>query len=212
MPSAYEISFLEAIKIRRSTVTLAKTSPISDPRILNIVQHAIKYAPSPFHVQSCRAIVLFGKEHEKAWDIILETSRKNLPPPAFAQFESKFQSHKDSYGTVLFFEDSDAAKALPPNLQDLCAKNPDWAEHASGMNEFIAWTALCTEGLGCNLQHLQGFLEAGAREAWNIPETWSLRSQLVFGTPAGPPRGGIDKQFAPLDTRIKVYGSDKIEA
>jgi predicted oxidoreductase (fatty acid repression mutant protein) len=97
---AYRTPFLEAIKVRRSILSLAKESPISDDRIVMCVNHAIKHAPSPFNVQSCRAIVLFGAEHEKLWDIGMEESRKNLPPPVFAQYESKIQGFRDAYGTV----------------------------------------------------------------------------------------------------------------
>jgi predicted oxidoreductase (fatty acid repression mutant protein) len=120
---AYQTPFLEAIKVRRSILSLAKESPISDDRIVMcgkcpklvaasrlppqrnlllifLVNHAIKHAPSPFSVQSCRAIVLFGAEHEKLWDIGMEESRKTLPPPVFAQYEGKIQGYRDAYGTV----------------------------------------------------------------------------------------------------------------
>jgi predicted oxidoreductase (fatty acid repression mutant protein) len=97
---AYQTPFLSAIKVRRSILSLAKESPISDDRIVMCVNHAIKHAPSPFSVQSCRAIVLFGAEHEKLWDIGMEESKKTLPPPVFAQYESKIQGFRDAYGTV----------------------------------------------------------------------------------------------------------------
>ncbi|KAN0106327.1 Nitroreductase [Hyaloscypha variabilis] len=205
---AYRTPFLEAIKVRRSVLSLAKESPISDDRVLMCVSHAIKHAPSPFNVQSCRAIVLFGAEHEKLWDIGMEESRKTLPPPVFARYEPKIQSFRDAYGTVLFFEDSDAVRSLPPPLQEIIATSPDWYEHSSGMNQFIAWTALANEGLGANLQHLQAQLSkaVAADKSWNVPESWSLRAQLVFGKPTGPPRGGVEKQFAPLEPRVKVFG------
>jgi len=74
------------------------------------------------------------------------------------------------------------------------------------MNQFIAWTALCVEGLGCNLQHIQEHLMPGARATWNVPETWNLRAQLVFGKATGPPRGGVEKQFTPLEGRVQVFG------
>ena len=70
----------------------------------------------------------------------------------------------------------------------------------------LVWTALCAEGLGCSLQHYQPGISAAVQKEWNVPETWSLRAQLVFGTPMGPPRGGVDKKFAPLEPRLKVYG------
>lgn len=100
MASAYKVSFFEAIKIRRSILSVAKESPISDDRIVMIVNHAIKHAPSPFHVQSCRAIVLFGEEHEKLWDIGMQRSKESIPPEAFQNVEGKIKGFKEAYGTV----------------------------------------------------------------------------------------------------------------
>ena len=74
------------------------------------------------------------------------------------------------------------------------------------MNQFIAWTALNTEGLGANLQHYQKMIEKDVQATWNVPETWVLRAQLVFGTATGPPRGGVNKEFAPYEGRLLVYG------
>jgi uncharacterized protein len=98
--SAYRVSFLDGIKVRRSILSLAKESPISDDRIVLLVNHAIKYAPSPFHVQSCRTIILFGAEHDKLWDIAMEACQKSLPPPVFEQYKPKIQGYRDAYGTV----------------------------------------------------------------------------------------------------------------
>lgn len=100
MASAYRTSFLEAIKIRRSVLSLSKKSPIPDDRIELIVSHAIKHSPSPFNVQSCRAVILFGAEHEKLWDIGMASAKNTMPPPMFARLESKIQGFRDSYGTV----------------------------------------------------------------------------------------------------------------
>lgn len=53
------------------------------------------------------------------------------------------------------------------------------------MHQFIAWTALENEGLGCNLQHYNfsaTFVEQ-VHQLWNIPSSWKLKAQLVFGQP-----------------------------
>jgi predicted oxidoreductase (fatty acid repression mutant protein) len=90
-----------------------------------IVNHAIKHAPSPFNVQSCRVIVLLGKEHDKLWDIGMQRSKETFPPAAFAKYEGKIKGFQEAYGTVLFFEDSTAPEKMPPPLQQLLAKHPD---------------------------------------------------------------------------------------
>ncbi len=61
-------------------------------------------------------------------------------------------------------------------------------------------------GLSCNLQHLQAIISKDIAERWNVSESWSLRASSGSGSRPGPPRGGVDKQFAPLEPRAKVYG------
>lgn len=69
------------------------------------------------------------------------------------------------------------------------------------------WTALEAEGLGCNLQHYNPLIDVRIQTEWNVPTTWNLKSQLVFGTPRSdaPLK---EKIFSPLEDRIKVYGAE----
>ena len=71
-------------------------------------------------------------------------------------------------------------------------------------NRFAIWTALELEGLGANLQHYNPLINQKVAATWNIPQEWELNAQLVFGTPAAP---AGDKQFNPLEERLKVYGA-----
>lgn len=114
--------------MRRSVLSLSKESPISDDRIEMCVNHAIKHAPSPFNVQSCRAMILFGAEHERLWDIGMSTAKKTMPAPVFAQYELKNQGFRDGYGTVshpaqpsrekltLLLRFCSSRMLMPPNL------------------------------------------------------------------------------------------------
>ena len=70
-----------------------------------------------------------------------------------------------------------------------------------------AWTGLCDAGLGANLQHYQKYMGATMNEFAGVPKTWTGTAQLVFGTPNGPPRGGVDKPFADIEPRVKVLGA-----
>ena len=93
-------SFLDATKIRRSIIAIKKESPIPDKQIIDIVEHAILHAPSPFHIQSCRAIVLFKNEHEKLWDFARESAQETMPPALFTTIEPKVAGFRAGYGTV----------------------------------------------------------------------------------------------------------------
>lgn len=75
------------------------------------------------------------------------------------------------------------------------------------MSGKLVWTALEAEGLGCNLQHYNPLIDLRVQTEWNVPATWNMKSQLVFGTPA-PGASLKDKTFNPLEDRIKVYGAE----
>ena len=96
-------AFLDATVVRRSVVQIKAETVIPEERIVEIVQHAILHAPSPFHVQSCRAIVLFNDEHRKMWDVAKETVVTTMPPFVFASLEHKLKEYRGGYGTVSSF-------------------------------------------------------------------------------------------------------------
>ncbi|KAK4690161.1 uncharacterized protein P7C71_g6561, partial [Lecanoromycetidae sp. Uapishka_2] len=207
---ASKFSFLEATVMRRSTIDLKKDSTIPDSRIIEIVNHAILHTPSPFHVQSTRAVVLLHGDHDKFWDMAYAHAEKNYPPEMFqGRIVPNLKSFKGSYATVLFYDDPEAVNGMPPMLGNLIKSFPDWAEHSNGMAQYIAWTAFCAEGLGGNIQHYQknGLTEKISAE-WGLPAHWDLKAQMNIGTPNGPPRGGVEKAFADLEPRVKVFGKN----
>jgi predicted oxidoreductase (fatty acid repression mutant protein) len=65
------------------------------------------------------------------------------------------------------------------------------------------WVALESEGLGANLQHYSPLIDEQIAKTWNIPASWKLDAQLVFGTPTSEPG---EKTFAPIEDRFKVFG------
>jgi hypothetical protein len=72
------------------------------------------------------------------------------------------------------------------------------------MNTVNLWTALEAEGLGCNLQHFNPYIDQRIVAEWSIPASWRLKGQLVFGTPDGPPNP--NKTFQPVEHRVLVPG------
>jgi predicted oxidoreductase (fatty acid repression mutant protein) len=72
------------------------------------------------------------------------------------------------------------------------------------MTQHTIWTAFAAEGLGANLQHYNPLINSKVAAEWNVPETWELNAQLVFGTPAAPPN---EKTFQDVKERFKVYGA-----
>ena len=66
------------------------------------------------------------------------------------------------------------------------------------------WTALETEGLGASLQHYNPLITSQVLSTWDLPESWSLVAQLVFGKPVAP---AGEKTFGPIEgVRFKTFG------
>ena len=131
-------AFLTAVKDRRSIYTLAAESTVPNSKIEEIVKYAITWAPSTYNVQSARAVILFGAEHHKLWDIVQKhMSQVPLEGGMRGYIDSRIAGFKGAYGTVMWFEDQTA-------LDGLAAKNPmvgpmltEWSDHSSGIHQFI---------------------------------------------------------------------------
>lgn len=81
---------------------------------------------------------------------------------------------------------------------------PIWATHSDGMLQFAVWTALESEGLGANLQHYNPLIDAKVIDQWNIPQSWKLSAQLVFGGKTGE---AGEKTFQPIEEKFKAFGA-----
>ncbi|EIC13838.1 nitroreductase family protein [Kingella kingae] len=188
---------------RRSVYALNKDLPIAASEVAKIVEHAIKHTPSSFNSQSTRAVVLFGAEHEKLWDIAINELRKIVPAGNFQPTEDKLNMFKAAAGSVLFFEDQKVVKGLQEQFVAYAANFPVWADHADAMTQYAIWTALAAAGVGANLQHYNPVIDAEVAKTWNIPADWTLRAQLVFGGIAAP---AGEKAFNPIEERFQVHG------
>lgn len=194
--------FFTAVADRRSFYGISKEAVVSDDKIKEIIEHAVKHTPSAFNSQSTRVVLLLGKEHDKLWDITMEALRKIVPADKFASTEDKINSFKNGYGTVLYFEDNSVIESLQKQFELYKDNFPIWSEQTSGMHQFVIWTALEIEGFGASLQHYNELIENDVKKEWSIPENWKLIGQMPFGKPTAKPD---EKQFSPLEERIKVF-------
>lgn len=189
---------------RRSIYALSDNLPVSKDEIVDLVEHAILHTPSAFNSQSARIVVLFGEDHKKLWNITEETLK------AIVNDEEKFQGTKDKIagfragaGTIMFFEDKGVVRNMQEAAPLYADKFPIWAHQTSAMHQYVIWTALASLNIGANLQHYNPVIDDKVASTWNIDADWELNAQMVFGAieqPAG------DKEFQPLDKRMKVFG------
>ena len=194
--------FYSVLKERRSYYGINKDVQVSDERIKEIVEFAVKHTPSAFNSQTARLVVLTGKSHDELWNITTDTLRKVVGDRDFTGTQQKMVSFKSGYGTVLFFEDEAGVKSLQKQFPSYADNFPIWSNQASGMHQLVIWAALESEGLGASLQHYNPLIDEEVKKEWNIPSNWKLIAQMPFGNPTLQPG---EKEFQPIENRVKFY-------
>ncbi|MDR3191188.1 MAG: nitroreductase family protein [Lactobacillaceae bacterium] len=178
-----ENTFLELQAKRRSVYILGKDVKISDAELTDLIQTAIKEAPTAFNNQTVRAVILFGDQHEAAWDLVAESLKAvATSEEAFQATLEKMASFKAGYATVLFYTDTDVVKQFEEQFALYADNFYDWSEQGHGIAAYSVWLAAVTAGLGANLQHYNPLVDDKFAQAYDIPANWRLRSQLVIGS------------------------------
>ncbi|MEN5277051.1 nitroreductase family protein [Brucella sp. TWI432] len=196
-------SYIGALKQRRTQYALGKVLPLSKEATAELIKEAIKHSPSSFNSQSSRAVILFGAESDKLWNIAKEELRKIVPADSFGDTEAKINSFAAGAGTVLFFEDQDVIKGLQENFALYADNFPIWSEQASGMAQLSVWSALANENIGASLQHYNPLIDAEVAKVFGVPSSWKLRAQMPFGSNE---QAFGDKAFMDDAERFKVFG------
>lgn len=176
------IQTIELLRKRRTQYALGKTLPMSNEAVDALIREAVRLSPSSFNSQSSRAVILFGDEHLKLWNIVKETLRAIVPAEAFASTDAKIDSFAAGAGTVLFFEDQATVKKLQEDFALYAENFPGFSEQSGGMTQLAVWTALADVGIGASLQHYNPLIDAEVARTWNLPESWKLRAQMPFGS------------------------------
>lgn len=193
---------ISTLKNRRTHYSLSRKSPVSDDRIMELVNEAVLHTPTAFNSQNGRVVVLLKKHHDRLWQIAYDALKAVVPAESFPATAEKIDGFANAYGTVLFFEDLDTVKNLQDAFPLYQANFPVWSQQANGMLQSNIWVALSEAGLGASLQHYTELIDQQVRSDWNIPSSWKLTAQMPFGQPAGQPG---EKQFLPLEGRVRVY-------
>jgi len=196
-------AFLDALVERRTVYSLTSKSSISDKRIVEIVQHSVVHTPTAFNSQSNRAVVLFGQNHTKLWDMVAESLKKMLPPDRFEGSVGKIRSFQAGYATILYFIDTNVVTEFEQNYKTYAANFAPWAMQSVGMLQSNVWVALAKEGVGASLQHYSNLIEDEVRNVFEVPTSWSLVSQQPIGV-AGEGWKAPEKEVKPLEETVKV--------
>ncbi len=196
-------SFKETLQNRRTYYTISNKSLVSDKEIEDIIKFAVTHVPSAFNSQSTRVVLLLGENHKKLWQITKDTLQKIVPPDAFPATEAKIDgAFAAGYGTVLYFEDQSVVKGLQEAFAAYSDNFPIWSDQTAGMHQLTIWTLLEEAGFGASLQHYNPLIDEAVAKEWNLPSTWKLVAEMPFGVPT---QGPGDKEFKPLDERVKIF-------
>lgn len=194
--------FFETITARRSVYALGKKSPVTDERVRQVIEDAVKHVPSAFNSQSARTVILLGKAHDELWDHTLAVLKGIVKDPeALKQTEGRIGAFKAAYGTVLFFEDQSVVEKLQQDFALYKDNFPIWSQQSSGMLQFAVWTSFVHEGLSANLQHYNPLVDEWVYKKTGVPASWKLLAQMPFGTALAP---AGEKTFLPTADRVKV--------
>lgn len=173
---------IEIFTKRRSQYALGSNVDLTQDQLTDLIQEAVRQAPSSFNSQSSRAVILFGKQSDKFWQLTKDALRPLVPEDAFVNTEEKLNSFAAGVGTVLFFEDQEVVKGLQAQFPLYADNFPIWSEHSTGIAQFAVWTALSEANIGASLQHYNPVVDDAVAKAWDIPESWTLRAQMPFGS------------------------------
>lgn len=178
-----KLSTIENLKKRKSFYNLDRNVKVSDDEIIEFVKNAFYYTPSPFNAQNSKGVILLGENHDYFWGhIVMDTLRKKVNnDEKFKRTETKINSFKNAYGTVLIFEDMEIISNLQEKFPTYHDQFLEWADHSSGMVTMNLWVGFTEMGLGANIQHYNPIIDDEVKARWNIPESWKLKSQMVFG-------------------------------
>ncbi len=198
------MKYFEAMKNRRTYYNISKESFLKDDEIENLVRDAVKYTPSAYNSQSSRVVLLLKENHNKFWNIVMETLRQRVPADKFSSTEAKINSFAMGYGTVLFYEDQDVIKGLQEQFPRYAENFTMWSNHSAGMLQYVVWTGLESHGLGASLQHYNPIIDDEVRKQFKVPESWNLIAQMPFGNPTAKP---APAEYEDIEKRIKVFNN-----
>lgn len=193
------MEYLDALRSRRSQYSITNAINLPEEKLIEVVKEAVKHTPSAYNTQSTRALVLLGDSHKKLWNIVKEVLRAKIGEDRFVATEAKIdKSFLAGYGTVLFFIDEAEVKE---NAEKISENFYGWAKESAGMAQINTWIALSDLGLGANLQHYNPIIDEKTKAAFEIPENWTLISQMPFGEIVDSPNA---KEFKNVDDIVKV--------
>ena len=196
------MSYLDTLNKRRSVYALTKDLTVPADDVVKLVEDVIVASPSAFNMQSARAVVLLGDEHKALWDIVTNVLKQHVPADQFTPTQDKMNMFAAGAGTIMFFDDDAVIDSYKQQFAKYASAFDMFAAHGLGIAQGNVWNALAELGIGANLQHYNPIIDADVKARWNLPESWRLVSQMVFGGVAAEPE---PKDKLAASERVRVF-------
>ncbi len=174
--------YIDLIKNRRSNYSLGRNIEVDDERIIELVETAVLYNPSPYNSQASKVIVLFNEEHDRLWEAIKAALEQIVKPERFERTRRKIDGFKSAYGTILYFSDENIMDELREKFPKYAHNFTLWSQQSGGMLQYAIWTGLGTLNLGASLQHYNEVIEDQVREMYHVDPKYRLLAQMPFGS------------------------------
>ena len=197
-----EKDLLHYMKQRRTVKSLGNKVMHSRDDLTDLIKEAVHCCPSALNSQSVRVVILTNSAHFQFWQMVKGVQSKILSDYVVESALLKIDRCSDAYGTVLFFEDQDVVRALQKQKPLQAADFSIWSEQTSGMAQFAVWTALSSVGLGAALQHYNPAIDLETAMMFDLPASWHLKAQLVFGSVK---KSAQEKEYEEDETLFRVF-------
>ena len=195
------MEFMKALAKRRSVYALGNDLDLPDEAIADMIGECVKLTPSAFNAQNQRVVVMFGKHHERLWDIVFEEVKKVAPEEQLASSKEKIDGFKAARGSVLFFDEQTITHDLMERFPLYKENFKRWSIEQLAMLQNNVWARLAENDIGASLQHYGTLIETRIKEEYQVPDTWKLYAQMPFGNILEKPES---KEKEPIDKRMMV--------
>lgn len=196
------MSYIDIIKQRRSVYDLHKHLPISEKKLMKIIEEVTAASPTAFNMQSAQIYVLMDGKHERFWNIVTKKLKEVVPADKFEPTQKKMDMFSQAKGTILFFENTQIIEQLKNDFPLYKDQFDGHASHGMGILQGNVWNALAEVEIGANLQHYNPLIDQEIKEEWDIPEFYQLTAQMVFGGIGSIPD---EKEKVDVQTRVHLY-------
>lgn len=175
------MEYRKVLSQRRSEYNLDRNIDVPRSKIVDMVSGVAVLTPSPFNIQSHRALVLFDEDHDDYWVIVRDALIDKIGEERFKASKKRVDSFAASRGTVLFFIDDPSVERLCADQPSYASMFPIWAEQSCGMFQYAVWMGFRDMGIGANLQHYNPLVDHHVQKRFRVPEGYRLVSQMPFG-------------------------------